>query len=68
MIISELQGFAVTVWLLNQAQENVIPVPKFDGILMGVDQGAYIISVDSGKNNEFILLPIGSCRIHARKK
>ncbi|MHB1492279.1 MAG: hypothetical protein ACYCSG_04885 [Thermoplasmataceae archaeon] len=66
MNISELLGSEVTVWLLGQAQENLIPGPKFDGVLVGVDSGAYIFSVDSGK--EFIILPMGFCRIHIHKK
>ncbi len=68
MNISELLGSAVTVWLLGQGQENIIPGQRFEGVLVGIDQGAYIFSVPSEKSEEFIILPVGICRVHARRK
>ncbi|MFG1555573.1 MAG: hypothetical protein AAE985_03795 [Thermoplasmataceae archaeon] len=68
MNISELLGCNVTVWLLGQGQENLIPGQRFEGVLVGIDQGAYIFSVPSEKSEEFIILPVGICRVHARRK
>lgn len=68
MNISELLDSAVTVWLLGQGQENIIPGQRFEGVLVGIDQGAYIFSVPSEKSEEFIILPVGICRVHARRK
>jgi hypothetical protein len=50
--------------ILNQAQENLSPRLRFDGILKGVDQGTYIIERTSDGKSELVVLPIGLCRIN----
>lgn len=63
MNLNDLVGMPATVWILNQAQESLTPGSRFDGILRGVDQGAYIFEVSDPAPESYVVLPIGSCRI-----
>ncbi len=64
MILNDLIDRRVEVMILNQAQENLSPRLRFDGILKGVDQGTYIIERTSDGKSELVVLPIGLCRIN----
>lgn len=64
MILNDLIDRKIEVMILNQAQENLSPRLRFDGILKGVDQGTYIIERSYEGKNELVVLPIGICRIN----
>ncbi len=68
MDLSNLIGLDVTVWILNQAQENITPGTKFDGVLRGVDQGAYIFELGGQSSGQYAVLPVGSCRVLVHRK
>ncbi|MEM0158995.1 MAG: hypothetical protein QW812_05740 [Thermoplasmataceae archaeon] len=60
-------GADVRVWLLGQAQLSLTPGMSFEGKLLGVDQGVYIIEsknsrVEEGRD-EILLIPVIQCRI-----
>jgi len=64
MILNDLIGRKIEVMILNQAQENLSPRLRFDGVLKGIDQGTYIIERASDGRSELVVLPIGLCRIN----
>ena len=64
MILNDLIEKKVDVMLLNQAQENLSPKLRFEGVLKGIDQGTYIISSTINDRNEIIVLPIAMCRLN----
>lgn len=63
MNLADLVERPVTVWILNQAQESLVPGPKFNGVLKGVDQGAYIFETEESGVKNYVVLPVGSCKI-----
>lgn len=65
MNLSDLVGMTVTVWILNQAQESITPGGKFEGVLRGVDQGAYIFETGTPGSGTYVILPVGSCRLQS---
>lgn len=68
MNLNDFVGMPVTVWILNQMQETLTPGTKFDGVLRGVDQGAYIIETSQQNSGSYVVLPIGSCRLLLTEK
>jgi hypothetical protein len=66
MILNDLIEKKVDVMILNQGQENLSPKLRFEGILKGIDQGAYLISANINGQNEIIVLPIGICRLNTK--
>lgn len=64
MILNDLIDRKIEVMILNQGQENLSPRLRFDGVLKGVDQGAYIVERISGGRTELVVLPIGICRLN----
>ncbi|MCL5803137.1 MAG: hypothetical protein ACYCSA_00150 [Thermoplasmataceae archaeon] len=66
MILNDLIEKKVDVMLLNQAQENLSPKLRFEGVLKGIDQGTYIISSTINDRNEIIVLPIAMCRLNTK--
>lgn len=65
MNLADLNEHRVRVWFIGQGQENLIPDMSFDGVLKGVDQGAYIfLTKDKNSGREqYIVLPISSCKL-----
>ena len=61
--ISDYFGKRVKVWLLGQSQLNITPGMLTQGVLIGLDQGAYIIRPDSGESQGALFIPISQCRI-----
>ncbi len=60
MILNDLIDRKIEVMILNQAQENLSPRLRFDGILKGVDQGTYIIERTSDGKVSWWFFPLGS--------
>ena len=46
MILYDLIGEKSGIIILNQSQETLVPLLMIEGILRGIDQGAYILSRD----------------------
>ncbi|MCL4330405.1 MAG: hypothetical protein M1533_05345 [Candidatus Thermoplasmatota archaeon] len=65
MNLSDMLEKRVRAWMINQGQENIVPGMSFEGTLKGIDQGTYIIKVDSDED-DFIVVPIGSCKLLVR--
>ena len=65
MNLADLTDHKVRVWFIGQGQENLIPDMSFDGVLKGVDQGAYIfLTTDKNTGVErYIVMPISSCKL-----
>lgn len=66
MILNDLIGKKIGIMILNQGQETLAPRLRIEGVLIGVDQGTYIISREENGKEEFLVIPIGVCRLNTQ--
>ncbi len=65
MNLSDMVEKRVKAWMVNQAQQSIVPGISFEGTLKGIDQGTYIIKIDSDED-DYIVVPILSCKLLVR--
>lgn len=64
--ISDYFGHEVTVLLLGQSQLSISPGLKTRGVLVGAEQGVYIIKRTGGVSEDegsVMMIPMGQCRL-----
>lgn len=61
--ISDFFGKKVKVWLLGQSQLNITPGMVIEGTLIGLDQGAYIVSSETTDGQKALFIPVSQCKI-----
>ena len=61
MNLNDLIGHEVNAIILGQYQESLTPELYINGILVGIDQGAYIVKSMDNAKEKYTLIPIGQC-------
>jgi len=61
MNLNDLVGHEVNALIIGQFQESLTPELYINGILVGIDQGVYIIKTKENTPERYTLIPVGQC-------
>ena len=67
MNLNDLIGHEVNAIILGQYEESLTPELYINGILVGIEQGVYIVKSKDSTQEKYTLIPMGQCLITLSK-